>query len=36
MVAQAGRSWWSRWWKRLASIVGVLVILLVGASSVAA
>jgi nitrate/TMAO reductase-like tetraheme cytochrome c subunit len=36
MAAEARRSWWSRWWKRLAIIVGVLVILLVGASAVAA
>ena len=32
----AGRSWWSRWWKRLAIVVGVLVVLFVGGSALAA
>ena len=32
----AGRSWWSRWWKRLAIIVGVLVLLFIGGSALAA
>ena len=36
MGARSGRSWWSRWWKRLAIIAGVLVVLFVGASAVAA
>jgi nitrate/TMAO reductase-like tetraheme cytochrome c subunit len=31
-----GRSWWARWWKRLAIIAGVLILLLVGAGAVAA
>jgi len=39
-VAGAGqpakRSWWSRWWKRLAIIVGVLVLLFIGGSALAA
>jgi cytochrome c nitrite reductase small subunit len=36
VAARARGSWWSRWWKRLAIIAGVLVVLLVGASAVAA
>ena len=32
----ARRSWWSRWWKRLAIIVGVLVLLFIGGSALAA
>ncbi len=32
----AKRSWWSRWWKRLAIIVGVLVLLSIGGSALAA
>jgi nitrate/TMAO reductase-like tetraheme cytochrome c subunit len=29
-------SWWSRWWKRLAIVVGVLVLLFIGGSALAA
>ena len=36
MSAKVRRSWWSRWWKRLAIIAVVLVVLFVGASAVAA
>ena len=36
MEEQEKRSWWSRWWKRLAIIVGVLVILMIGGTAVAA
>ena len=32
----ADRSWWSRWWKRIAIVVGILVILFIGGSAVAA
>lgn len=31
-----GRSWWSRWWKRIAVVVVVLVVLFVGGSALAA
>jgi len=31
-----GRSWWSRWWKRIAIVVVVLVVLFVGGSALAA
>jgi nitrate/TMAO reductase-like tetraheme cytochrome c subunit len=34
--AEQKRTWWQRWWKRIAIIVGVLVILFVGGSAVAA
>ena len=32
----AERSWWSRWWKRIAIVVGILVILFIGGSALAA
>ena len=34
--SSARRSWWSRWWKRLAIVVGVLVLLSIGGSALAA
>ena len=32
----AERSWWSRWWKRIAIVAGVLVVLFIGGSALAA
>ena len=36
VAGEPDRSWWSRWWKRLAIVAVVLVVLLIGGSALAA